>query len=178
MSCCQLWVYHSIGRRLSSLLIPTSLVELATIINNSSKQLKIEFKVILLSIEDTSRIDQRSLMFYATTTKKCLPRIFVLLSHHIFIWVNMFWRVTYVLTRCHWHQPCSDTLSRHWNQLRWSWRGGAHAAAVAHYRRIGVRSLEQWNGWDIILAFLENWHSRYSDEILMSLMYWASCSQT
>ena len=144
MSCCQLWVYHSIGRRLSSLLIPTSLVELATIINNSSKQLKIEFKVILLSIEDTSRIDQRSLMFYATTTKKCLPRIFVLLSHHIFIWVNMFWRVTYVLTRCHWHQPCSDTLSRHWNQLRWSWRTVKLAlwtgkSRGAHYRHCAFK---------------------------------------
>ena len=77
-------------------------------------------------------IDQRSLMFYATTTKKCLPRILsVILLHH---------RHKKPLRACtdtssrHWHQPCSDTFSRHGNQLRWSWRGGAHAAAVRMMR--------------------------------------------
>ena len=51
-------------------------------------------------------LDQRSLMFYATTTKKCLPRIFVLpsfrQSHH---------RHKKPL------RACSDTLSRHWHVL-------------------------------------------------------------
>ena len=75
----------------------------------------------------TVPIDQRSLMSYVATTKKCLPRIFVRQSHH---------RHKKPLRACsdtlsrHWHQTCPDTFSRHWNQLRWSWRGGARAAAV------------------------------------------------
>jgi len=87
--------------------------------------------------------------------EKCLSVcVCVCVSHHILIWVHMFWHLTYVLTRCHvtdipcvlvltrchWHQPCSDTLSRHWNQLRWSWRGGARAAAV---RRLTGREEKQ-----------------------------------
>ena len=44
-------------------------------------------------------IDQRSLMFYATTTRKCLPRIFVLPSfRHIADTKNP---CVLVLTRCH-----------------------------------------------------------------------------
>ena len=71
-------------------------------------------------------------------------KISVCVSHHIFIWVHMFWHLTYVcsdtLSR-HWHQPCSDTLPRHCNQLRWSWRGGAHAAAVTEDTKISVSTL-------------------------------------
>ena len=64
-------------------------------------------------------------MFYATTTKKCLPKENVCVSVCLSVTSHSYLG-TYVLTP----YVCSDTLPRHWNQLRWSWRGGARAAAV------------------------------------------------
>ena len=64
-------------------------------------------------------------MSYATTTKNCLPNKNVCVSVTLSVTSHSYLG-TYVLTP----YVCSDTLSRHWNQLRWSWRGVAHAAAV------------------------------------------------
>jgi len=55
--------------------------------------------LILVKFRNPTVIDQRSLMFYATTTRKCLPRIFVLPSvSHITDTKNP---CVLVLTRCH-----------------------------------------------------------------------------
>ena len=75
-------------------------------------------------------------MFFVATTKKCLPRILVLPSvipsfRHITDTKNP---CVLVLTRCHVTDinhvltPCHVTEINY--ELRWSWRGGAHAAAV------------------------------------------------
>ena len=92
-------------------------------------------------------------MCYATTTRKCLPRIFFRPSFRYitttknlacFFWhvvtsltSTMFWHlVTSLTSTMFWHLV---TFSRHWNQLRWSWRGGAHAAAVTIQGSTGGR---------------------------------------
>ena len=78
------------------------------------------------------------------TKEKCLC---VCVSHHIHIWVHMFWHLTYVLTRCH-VTDINHVLTRcHWNQLRWSWRGGARAAAVVFPDRPSDCSFYQQTNW-------------------------------
>jgi hypothetical protein len=107
--------------------------------NHLSKPIKVEVHWLALWgtcwvgwRSEILRIDQRSLMFYATTTRKCLPRIFVLPSfRHITDTKNP---CVLVLTRCHVTDinhvltPCHVIEINYVD--RWSWRGGAHAAAV------------------------------------------------
>ena len=55
-------------------------------------------------------------MFYATTTRKCLPRIFVCPSVTLYSYLG-----TYVLTR----YVCSDTLSLTSDDINYADRGAA-----------------------------------------------------
>ena len=51
----------------------------------------------------------------------------VCVSHHIFIWVNMFWHLTYVLTRCH-VADINHVLTRcHVTEINYVDRGAADA---------------------------------------------------
>jgi hypothetical protein len=69
-------------------------------------------------------------MFYATTTKNRLPKKNVCPSHHIFIWVHMYWHLTYVLTRYH-VTDINHVLTRcHVTDINYVDRGAAARAAA------------------------------------------------
>jgi len=74
------------------------------------------------------------------------------LSHHIFIWVHMFWRVTYVLTRCHVTDINHVLTPSHVTEINYVDRGVAARTPLKFYATTTKNCLPREN----VLAFYSN----------------------